>query len=380
MRRPRATDATVAGLLVVGCLVELAFGPWTGVSASMPFGRGGAALLFVLPVVWWRSHPLAAAMMAACAGPVLLLTGATFDGMPIMGVAGLTVVAFGAGDRLSRGHAITAVAILLVGVQGSVQITDDGLPVPVYFIVFPWLVGRAMRSRRELADHLLRVYRELDVERRRHLELAVLRERRRVQRELHDSVGHAMSLIVVQAAAGRHLAARSADQARESLDAIQSVAEQAGTELRHLQTVVADDEGDDGRLALLPQLLARAEAAGLSVVVHMSLTAADLATEADRIAYRVIREAFTNVVRYAPGADVTIRLHEEDGGVVLTVTNGEPRRDAVPSAATLDGVGTGSGLAGLREGIEACGGTLQAGPSGPGWAVRVRLPGGEGAG
>jgi signal transduction histidine kinase len=199
------------------------------------------------------------------------------------------------------------------------------------------------------------------------VELAVARERRSIARELHDVVGHAMSLIVLQAAAGRHLARTDPDGAAQALDAIADAGEQARVEVGRLRGVL--EAGPAPGLDAVGAVVARAAAAGVDVHVRggPGPSAVALSVEVDQVAFRVVQEALTNAMRHAGGAAVEIVLEQRDGALAVEVRNG-------PGAGGGSGEG-GHGLRNMAERVAAVGGRLEAGPDGAGgWRVTAALP------
>jgi signal transduction histidine kinase len=277
--------------------------------------------------------------------------------------------------------------MLLAGTYGAqLVITGNGTPPLLYAVAGPWLIGRVVRSRRELAARLEATAAALEAERAAYVALAVERERLSIARDLHDVVGHAMSLVVLQAAAGRHLARQDPRAAAEALAAIADAGREARTEVERLRGVL--EAGPAPGLEALGEVVARAAAAGLDVRVRGGGGTASLSPEADRAAFRVVQEALTNALRHAPGAAVEVALERRGGTLVVEVVNGPPRRDRDPASGPEgpegpgDGRGGGHGVRNMAERVAAVGGHLDAGPRddedgggpGGGWRVRATLP------
>ncbi|MFB7291055.1 sensor histidine kinase [Actinacidiphila glaucinigra] len=238
--------------------------------------------------------------------------------------------------------------------------------------VAPTALGLLTASRRELAARLAELAESRERERRLAAERAVVRERTRLAREMHDTVAHHISLIAVQS--GALEATARGDEARAAAGTVRQLSREALDELRHLvgllRMPVAGGGQDAGPgLAELPTLLA---AAGPEV--HGDLPAAGRAgcpPPVQHAAYRTVQEALTNVRKHAPGArtEVTVRLAAD--ALHVAVRNApvgeEGRGPALPSG--------GHGLTGLRERAAALGGTLDAGPEPDGgFLVRATLP------
>ena len=199
-------------------------------------------------------------------------------------------------------------------------------------------------------------------------------ERLRVARDLHDVIGHNISLINVQASMGLDLMDSQPEQARVALSAIKSASKEALEELRTMLTTLRHD--DDAprspapRLDRLPELIELTRAAGLSVEVEVTGTAPPLPTTVHLAAYRIIQESLTNVARHAGRARVTVRVTYDDADVHVEIEDDGKAPSGADSA-----IGTGSGITGMRERAAALGGGLSAGfRHGGGFRVSARLP------
>jgi signal transduction histidine kinase len=258
-------------------------------------------------------------------------------------------------------------------------------------------VGEAVRVRTAHFSELMRARaaREqavADQERARveHRRRQASEERLRIARELHDVLGHHLSLINVQAGVGLHLMDERPEQARAALSAIKEASAEALREVRSvLGALRPDDESpprapapslsgtqDPAQVAGLRALVAELNAAGLEVKLEVSGTPRALPAEVDRAAYRVIQEALTNVRRHAgAGAVATVRLAYGDHDVVTYVADDGARRAAEsPPDGAGDGA-EGTGIAGMRQRVEALDGEFRAGPRAEGgFEVYARFP------
>lgn len=201
---------------------------------------------------------------------------------------------------------------------------------------------------------------------------ARLAARNRLARELHDSVGHALSVVTLQAAAAGRVLDRDPGAARRSLTAVEETARRALADLDYALGVLRDGTGDEAGaaapqpdLAQLPALLATC---GLQVDTHIDPGIdrdAGLPGGVSREAYRIIQEALTNAVRHGTARTATLRLAIAGGTLQVEVTNpaGEPGT-ASP----------GRGLTGMAERVAALGGTLHTGPDDGHWRVSAALP------
>jgi len=230
------------------------------------------------------------------------------------------------------------------------------------------IAAEATRIRAERAA-VTRASRQLD--QRRHQS----EERLRVARDLHDVVGHNISLINVQASMGLDLMDSQPEQARAALSAIKSASKEALEELRTMLTTLRHDDGAAPRspvpgLDRLPELIELTRAAGLSVDVEIAGKAPPLPAAVHLAAYRIIQESLTNVARHAGRARVTVRVTYDDADVHVQIDDDGKAPSGMGSA-----IGTASGITGMRERAAALGGDLSAGfRRGGGFRVSARLP------
>jgi signal transduction histidine kinase len=201
----------------------------------------------------------------------------------------------------------------------------------------------------------------------------VRNERARIASELHDIVGHALSVMVVQAAAGQRLVDRAPSAARESLGAIAESAREGRADLQRLLDLLAGSDTGPPDLALVDEIVSRAARSGLRVTCRFEGDQGEVSPALAHVAFRVVQESVTNALRYAPGSAVRVLVRGESGGRSLTV---RVENDRAPAQPRPDLVGTGRGLRGLRDRVLEAGGTFLAGPTTDGgWRVEARLSG-----
>lgn len=197
-------------------------------------------------------------------------------------------------------------------------------------------------------------------------------ERLRIAQELHDVLGHHLSLINVRAGVGLHLMDRQPEQARIALDTIKDASAEA---LREVQSVLnalyptgqAAPRTPAPGLGRLGELTADA---GMSVRTTIRGVPGPLPPEVDRAGYRIVQEALTNVRRHAgAGAAASITLEYQPGVLVVQIDDGGGTRAPLTEPAA-----DGNGISGMRERAGALGGTLTAAPLDGGWRVRARFP------
>jgi signal transduction histidine kinase len=224
-----------------------------------------------------------------------------------------------------------------------------------------------VRVRRERAFEAARI--KTEEARRRASE-----ERLRIARELHDALGHHISLINVQSGVALHLNEELPEQARSALDAIRQASKEALSELRSVLDILRQGEDQAPRsptptLGRLDNLVSQAQAAGLSIRTQTVGEARRLPFGVDVAAFRIVQEALTNVSRHAEQATATVRIAFGERDLIVQVD------DDGRGSAQHAKPGTGKGILGMRERVAALGGELEAGPLPEGgFRVRARLP------
>jgi signal transduction histidine kinase len=206
---------------------------------------------------------------------------------------------------------------------------------------------------------------------------ATLAERNRLARELHDSVGHTLSLVTIQAAAARRVLATDPAFAETALAAMETSARAALADLDHVLGLLRDDRrpgsqtAPQATLGNLTRLVEATQAGGITVGVRRTGDLEQLPAAVSREAYRIIQEGLTNAIRHAgcPAGQVSIDLliNLDESGLLLELTN------PVSSGAT-DHSGGGRGLAGIRERVAVLRGTVEAGLVADRWRLAVTLP------
>jgi len=314
---------------------------------------------------------------------VTVLTGLALAGMPI-GSGGLLAIGIAlheiAARRARHRALVAAVATCLVTLTVAVLVYPreaGAFAGPLLALVAGALyVGDTARVAREHNESLARRLAEAEEEEDLRARAAVADERTRMARDLHDSIGHALSLIVVQAGAARLAAASLRDasdrQVEEALRSIETLAREA---LGELDAVVQSLRGDAaGDVPVLPgpadldDVVRAVRAAGTSVDVAAAPTG-DLPRSLQVTILRIVQEALTNVVKHAPGARATVQVVRSDDSVSVTVHNDPGAR---PDRVLPSG---GRGLAGMQERVSMFQGELSAGPDGRGGhRVEARIP------
>jgi signal transduction histidine kinase len=269
----------------------------------------------------------------------------------------------------------------LVTLIGAAYIDLGALDSAVFLTAIPILVGVVVRVRRSGA-------RQLEEQERRHSgERALLEERQRIARELHDVVAHHMSVIAIQAEAAPYKTADPPPELVESFGDIRASALAGLIELRRVLGVLrtgGHDTAPQPGLADLDALLDSARSGGVSAAVTCSGDPMPLPDGVDLSAYRIVQEALSNAMRHAPGSHVEVHLAYRPDDLALEIRNAAAPN--TPTAPVLvasgvqgvqgaQGVGGGHGIIGMRERATMLGGTLDAGPAEDGgFLVAAVLP------
>ncbi|GIJ28728.1 two-component sensor histidine kinase [Micromonospora qiuiae] len=350
--------------------------PLAYAGAVPPHSRHSVASLLVgLGLI---SAAVAVSRRLPLAALLLVLLGTLLDGNFVFAVP---VLSYLAGRRSPRTMPV-AVAFVVIAAGGTVlNLALLGTGLATWFLlatvllfagVFPWLVGRYRRQQAALIDADRRYEQARADERQGAADRIRLRERARIAQEMHDSLGHALSLIALRAAAleladgldPRHRAA--AGELRASVA--------AATERLHGIIGVLREETDPVTTRpageSIADLVDGAREAGMAVRLDLPDVPPALPELTAHAAYGLVREALTNAARYAPEAEVTVSLVRRVDGMEVEVVNEPPPAGALPGPPT-----TGSGLLALAERVRLAGGSLDTGarPEG-GFAVRARLP------
>ena len=339
-----------------------------------------AALIFVLPYVAAlavrRRWPVAAAAVASAALLAVHPLGLdrTIEGpiaVPFLWTPFLITYSLGTSAGIAAG--LAAAVLLAVALQIQNQVNEGFNPLLVMITIGPWLAGRIVLSRRKMTEQLQARNDELQAEQELFARESVRYERARIARELHDIVAHCLSMMVVQASAGQRVAAADRDGMAEALESAAEAAAQAQAETGRLVEMLGGEfpSGTSPGLPLVSELVRRASVTGLPVTCRFLRSCDRLAPAASQAAYRVVQEALTNALKHAPGAPVDITIRGRDGELQVDVVNAPPQR----GSSGLSQSGGGFGLAGMRERVAACGGSLTSGPTpAGGWQVSALLP------
>jgi signal transduction histidine kinase len=240
-------------------------------------------------------------------------------------------------------------------------------------IAFPWVVARAHGRQTQLTA-------QLDATRRELAEQALLAERRRIARDVHDFVGHGLAAVMLQVTSARHVLRRDPAAAEEALRAAEQVGRSSMQELRRTVALLRSD--DDAGVAPplpsareVPALVDHARTGGLAVELRMRGDLSPIPPTVSVAVYRIAQEALSNAARHAPHARTVLVLELADGRVSLVAETTGPVAASAPAAtATTEPERRRYGLIGMRERATALGGEFAAGPTADGWRVICALP------
>jgi signal transduction histidine kinase len=363
-------DFPLALLLTVLSLLPEFQGDGTQISElpSRPYG-----LLAVL-VISLECLPLTVRRRWPAAALVLVSLGFALDqlyGFYAVGGISLPIALISAGAHLERHRRITAIILSAAYVPLMVALNllgaNESLPDIVAFYValaLSWGIGSWLRSTRAA-----------EAERRIHVaEATRTAERTRIARELHDVVTHHVTAMVVQAEAARYLTG-APDRLDATLSAVTDTGRRAITDLRHLLDLLNPDHHADIRTPSVGDLLTLVEQtrlAGQPVEFIQEGEPAESAGSAEFVTYRVVQESLTNALKYAHGSQTVVHVRYGQKEISVQVsTDGSGSRAGSPG-------GSGRGLAGLRERVEALGGEFRADRQADGgFAVRASIPAGR---
>ena len=335
-----------------------------------------AILVIVLPLLARRRFPFgapAAMGVAAALTSFVDRTVVPYDGVTfLVGCAALFLV----GLLRDRAQAVAGFAVaegvLAVVVHNDPRSGVGNFVVASIIFAIVWTiafgVGRKSVEADEARDRAARAERERE-ERARS---AVAEERARIARELHDVVGHSVSVMTVQASGVRRLLRPDQDREREALLIVERTGREALAEMRRMVGVLRRPEeapalAPQPSLDHLGRLVEQAREAGLPVELSIEGDAIQLPAGVDLTAYRLVQEGLTNVVKHAQATRAEVLVNYGESYLEVTVTDN--------GSGVGNGDGSGHGLVGIRERVSVYGGELYAGPQpGGGYRLRAKLP------
>lgn len=365
----------LAKQLVIDGAIALVLTAMAQVQAGWSVSLIDRVLLLIVTgtVAWRRRVPLTTSLVAAAAAALMAVTP---QQPSVFGeYLAVMLIAYTVAERCRLSLAIVCGVAMAAGVVAHDLASPDydsagaiagDLIVPVLI----WGVGRIVHFQYRRVDRIEAMLERLEQDRAELARLAVIAERAHMARELHDVVTHSVSVVVIQAQGAQRILDGDQPQVRQSLADIETAGRTALTEMRRLLSVLRDSEqlsAPRPGLAQLPALVSQVRAAGLVVTLTEVGNPAMVDGDVELSLYRIVQEALTNALKYAPQSQVSVHLvHGADAIEVRVVDDG-----ALPGVGGQDG----RGLLGMRERVSVYGGTLQAGPRPDGgFQVEARLP------
>jgi len=384
LRDPRLVPYAAAVAMGLLGLNEAWFDPEFHVHfAELALASAWISAGFLVAARW----PAAGAVVVACFYPFSTLLGAPGPGGTGL-ISMLVAVAwagYAAPPARSRLAVLASIAVFVATDAVQHGLTWDTIFFPAIFVP-AWWTGTLVRREQLRSRQLAAMAAEIDAQREATAHAAVVEERARIAREVHDSVAHSVSVMTLQIGGLRRQLGdvlRDRPAEREVMLGLERLGRQSVEELR--ATVGILRETDDAEPPVAPASLSRADAlvadvraAGLDVSLDVAGDLGELPRALDVAAYRVVQEALTNVLRHSPHACAHVRIERRDNDIRVVVADdgrGSGRSGVTPRDG-VDGAAVGGhGLVGLRERTAMFGGSLDAGPlPGGGFEVDARFP------
>jgi signal transduction histidine kinase len=338
-------------------------------------GENVVALAGAVPLVVWARWPrLPTLAVVVLVGTAELFALGSGELEPLLFLVSLAAVLVGAREP----SAVAAIAGGMLAVATPVVVelvhhVEIFVGIWIMGILLPLWLGRADKVQVELGSQLTEARQALARQ-------AVLDERRRIARDVHDLVGHGLAAVMLQVTGARHVLRRDPDAADEALAEAEAAGRRSLHELGHtLSLLRSGDEGGDGRAGAAPPVPDLRDIAGAVDAARAAGADTEFRSDGDLARvdpivglclYRVAEEALANVARHAPEASTDVVLTVDDDHVALVVESTGPRIPEEPADADRPRYG----LIGMRERMATIGGELDAGPTPAGWLVRCHAP------
>jgi signal transduction histidine kinase len=379
-RRHEVFDAALALVLLAVGLGDLFGHVFGGVFPGSRWVHLPLVVGMSAPIAFRRRWPLATLLAVAVLQSIWVFGLYSVDQQPPLEPFVALLIAVYSAAAYSDGRAARAAWLTVaLGVLTDIPSLIAGKPLgnvagPDVTLLIAFSLGLGFaRNRRRARRHEQRAA-EAEQAAAQAAERAAADERARIARELHDAISHDVSAIVLQAAAERQALASDTSQTERTLEAIESTGREALTELRRMlgalrQTGPDNPLSPQPGLAQVPELVSRANDAGIQVQLIIDGEPSKLPTGIELAAYRIAQEAITNVIKHAAGATAQIIVRYRNDAVEIDVHNSRPSSPG-PQLA-----GSGHGLVGMRERVAFYRGTFTAGPDPDGgFRVSAVLP------
>jgi signal transduction histidine kinase len=337
-----------------------------------------ATAVACLSLAWRRTRPMAAFAVFTVGCLVVTLTDHYIGLLSILLLFSLYSLAAHGGRR--QGVIGLVASIVVFNVLSLLDVPDlrtSDLLQAFAMLVVAWAVGDAIRSRRAQQAERLRLAEQEAAAAHEQSARAVIEERLRIARELHDVVAHSMSLIAVQAGVGEHVIRTDVDAAERALEVIAETSRKALAQTRSMLGLLRDEDTDPAAAPAqtiddLDALVADVGQAGIEVALAVTGPRHALDAGVELTAYRIVQESLTNVLKHSTATRADVAVSYRDSGVDIEVQDdgtGERVRVGERTASA------GHGLLGLRERTRLLGGELDYGPvDGRGFRVAAHLP------
>ena len=372
-----ATAVTAVGVAEIWVPFQSRAGDGDAVASTV------VALVLGMALTQRRTHPLATAVVALVVWPVAFLLVPVyvlfFGPFVPMAIAVFSAARHGPGRVPFVGAGLAAATLLFFDLFVSVLQAPGEIVFHWGVFAIVWGFGYGLRRHEQRAEESTRRAVQAEVAAAEQAMAAVLAERTRIARELHDIVAHSVSTMVVQAGAAEQVVGENPELVRRALATIRATGADALGEMRRAVAMLREEgDGADGDLAPqpgldgLPELLAVTRTAGLEATLEVRGTPQPVPPGLELTGFRVVQEALTNARRHSGAASV--RVVVEHGPAELRIEVRDDGPGAGPGPAGPTGAG-GHGLVGMRERVAMYGGHVEAGPGeSGGFVVRVVLP------
>lgn len=327
------------------------------------------ALAAVVPFMVWAWRGMPTLLLVAIAAAVALFALGSGGLEPLLFLVSMAATTVGGWERSQR--SLVAAALLAGATPVAAEILHhDGLLYGVWImgIVFPLVLARGFRWQLDVVNQLAKAREELARQ-------AVLDEKRRIARDVHDLVGHGLATVLLHVTGARYVLRRDADAAEAALADAEAVGRRSMQELRRTLGVLRSSDPAESNVAPPPgagelvDVIAATRATGVDVDFRSEGDLDRIDPVAGLALYRVAEEALANVRRHAPQAVTDVLLVVEEQAVALTVESIGPLEQPASGDARPR-----YGIVGMRERMGSIGGELDAGPTTTGWLVRARAP------
>lgn len=381
-RHPTGVDVAFAVLVGAASVTGYLSAEPTGMEREQDAAGLVVVLVLTALLTQRRRHPLFAMAMMTPFEVTFWIAGypTNFDVFPILTLYAATAHSVQSRRRTWAWTGGAIVVYTLVALAGVISPNEDLPPLAFLGILIIFstsaVVGELVHQRRERLRELEERAVRAESERELLARQAVLDERARIARDLHDVVAHAMSVMVVQAGAAERVVEQAPDRARQALVNIQEAGREALADMRRMLGVLRED-GRPVELAPQPsmddvhQVVQRCNESGVATDLHIDGEPPLRAVGPEITGYRIVQEALTNVIKHAGRpARASVRITYRDGVMRVEITD-----DGQGASTTMLERTTGHGLVGMRERVELYHGTLHVGPRpGGGFRVAATIP------